>query len=159
MTNVKWRGSIAIGIVAAALFSLASASAATDGPSPAGVDDATLRAAPEAVARALRANVMIDLRLDDGRRSVASGVILALRDGVAYIATGRHVVDIGFVGRPGPATSTRSELGVVGVDGVRAPAKIEWLAPHGVDLAIVSASLSSSAVRAARWDRTAAPRG
>lgn len=155
---MRIRGSIAIGAVAAALFSLASGSAAADVPSPACVDDTTLRAAPEAVALALRANVMIDGGLADGRRSVASGVILALRDCVAYIATGRHVVDIGFVGRPGPAASTPSELTVVGVDGVRASAKIEWLAPHGIDLAIVSASLSSSAVRAAPWDRTAVPR-
>lgn len=152
------RCSIAIGTVAAVLSSLVSASAAADVPPLAGADDASLLAAPEAVARALRSNVMIDVRLAGGRRSIASGVVLVLRDGVAYIATGRHVVDIGFVGRPGPEASTPDDLTVVGEDGVRAPAKIEWLAPHGIDLAIVSASLSHRAVRAARWDRTAPPR-
>ena len=153
------RSAIAVGAVATLLLSLAVAGAMAEVPvSPAVKGDAEPLAAPEPVARALQANVMIETALADGRRSVASGVILQLRDGEAYIATGRHVVDPSLRGAGAPAASAVNDLTVAGVDGVRVSAKVEWLAPHGIDLAIVSAPLPSNAVRAARWDRTAVPR-
>ncbi|MBY0274569.1 serine protease [Candidatus Binatia bacterium] len=100
---------------------------------------------------------MIEAVLPDGRRSVAAGVILELERGVASIATARHAVDGGF---PGLATSEADapiELAVVGRDDARLPLAVEWRAPHGIDLAIVSAPLTDGALRAAPCDRNVAP--
>lgn len=150
--------------VAASLvsFALASAGPAIAAPPARALDagsrDAGPLATPDTVSSALRANVMIETTLADGRRSVGAGVIVRLDDGIAYVATGRHVVDLGFRGRTSPAPSGSNDVTVVGVDGTRAVANVEWLAPHGIDLAIVSAPLTSGALRAARWDRAAVPR-
>lgn len=147
--------------VAASVVSLALASAGPAIAAPpahaldAGSRDAGSLATAETVSSALRANVMIETTLADGRRSVGAGVIVRLDDGIAYIATGRHVVDLDF---RAPASSRSNDVTVVGGDGARAVANVEWLAPHGIDLAIVSAPLTSGAARAARWDRDAVPR-
>ena len=118
------------------------------------IDPAVLAAQPEAVARALRANVAIERDEGPGRpATVAAGVILRLHDGTATIATAQHVVDPRFTG--GAHVPSKPEtlptITVASIGGVRVRAKVEWLAPHGVDLAILSARLADPEARAAAW--------
>ena len=132
------------------------------GPTPAltarattlAVDPAFLAAQPEAVARALRAGVVITRDATAVRASFASGVIVGLRDGVATIVTARHVVDPRYPGAPSDLPSVPG-LTVTSIGGVRVRARVAWLAPHGVDLAIVSARLADREARTAIWERDA----
>lgn len=117
-------------------------------------------APPKALAQALRAAVTIESRLGSDAPRTASGVILQIRDGVAYIATARHVVDRAFAStrRPEPpAPDSLQGISIRTFDHVQAAAKVEWIAPHAIDVAILSAPLSNAGVEAARWDRDAAP--
>lgn len=114
------------------------------------VDAAVLAKQPEPIARALRANVVIERDAGVGRpATVAAGVILGIHDGTATIATAQHVVDPRFTGgvRVPSKPETLPTITVVGIGGVRVRAKVEWLAPHGVDLAIVSARLPDPEAR------------
>lgn len=125
----------------------ATAVAAT---TPLAVPAALLAAQPEPVARALRANVLLER--DEGADrapTVAAGVILRLRDGTATIVTAQHAVDPRFTGRVPAKAGTLPGITVTSIGGVHAHATIEWLAPHGVDLAIVSARLPDAEARAA----------
>lgn len=127
-------------------------------PTPAGrpgVDAAVLASQPEPIARALRANVLLERDEGAGRAAtVAAGVILQLRDGTATIATAQHVVDPAFTGglRPPAKPETLPAITVTSVGGVRVAAQVVWLAPHGVDLALVSARLSDPEAGAATRD-------
>jgi len=153
-------GTVLLALLAAAAFAR-GAHAADPAPaaSPAaaarlGVDAAVLATQPEAVARALRANVAIERDDGPGRPpTTAAGVILHLHDGIATIATAQHVVDPRFTGgaRVPSKPETLPTITAVSIGGVRVRAKVEWLAPHDVDLAIVSARLPDPEVRAAAW--------
>ncbi|MEO8601407.1 MAG: serine protease [bacterium] len=103
--------------------------------------------------------MLIESEVRSGRRTVAAGVILQIRGGVAYIATARHVVDGAFNGglAAEPEPSALKGFSVLTIDQVRAAATVEWVAPHGIDLAILSAPLSSRQVQAAHWNRGALP--
>jgi serine protease Do len=46
---------------------------------------------------------------------------------------------------------------VMTVEQISVPGRVEWIAPHGVDLAIVSAPIISGEVREAHWDSAASP--
>jgi S1-C subfamily serine protease len=140
--------------VAPAASSAPAARGAAD-PTPAArpaIDGAVLASQPEAIGRALRANVVLERDEGAGRSvTVAAGVILQLRDGAAIIATAQHVVDPSFTGalRAPAKPETLPPLAVTSVGGVRAPAQVVWLAPHGLDLALVSARLQDPEARAA----------
>lgn len=132
----------------------AAEAAPTASPAPAGglAAPALLAAQPEAFARALRANVVVERAADAGRAGiVAAGVIVRLHDGTATIATAQHVVDPRFTGgtRAPSKPETLPAITVTSIGGVRAQAKVEWLAPHGVDLAILSARLPDPEARVA----------
>ena len=76
-----------------------------------------------------------------GQQGFGSGVVLAVRDGSASIVTNRHVVDHSY--SDGTTSVPRdldalSDLSVTTVEQSSVPAKVEWIAPHGVDLAIIS---------------------
>jgi len=110
--------------------------------------------------RALRSTVRIEVEAADGRKTVASGVVLRIHAGVALVATARHVVDstyfVALSSDQIPCEPNRS-MSVVTLDPSRAVATLEWLAPHGIDLALLSAPLSSATTDAAQWDRAAPP--
>ena len=146
---------LTLALAAASGGTPAHAAEATPTPAPAGapglaIDAARLAAQPEVIARALRANVVIErAQRGDQPAMVAAGVILRLHDGTATIVTAQHVVDPRFRGSPRATASpeTLPAITVTSIGGVRAPAKVEWRAPHGVDLAIVSARLPDAEAR------------
>lgn len=150
-------GALTLALAAASGATPAHAVEATPTPAPAGapqlaIDAARLAGQPEAIARALRANVVIErAQSGDQPAMVAAGVILRLHDGTATIVTAQHVVDPRFRGSPRATASpeTLPAITVTSIGGVRAPAKVEWRAPHGVDLAIVSARLPDAEARTA----------
>ena len=124
------------------------------------LDPESLNALPERIARAMRANVVVQTGAGLGRQGLGSGVILRISDGLAHIVTNRHMVDMAY---SDTTRTTPNDLGAirdisvmtVGQDLV--PAKVEWIAPHGVDLAIISAPIISDKPEEAHWDGSAAP--
>lgn len=116
---------------------------------------------PEHIARAMRANVVIQSSAGFGQKSLGSGVVLSVRDDVAYIVTNRHVVDSDYTDASTTLTEELSSLGKIVVstlDNSALTGRIEWIAPGGVDLAIVSAPVRGKGVRAARWDLQTSPK-
>ena len=120
---------------------------------------ATRDLAPE-LRQAMRANVLIEQRgglAMLGGRAIGSGVILERSDSAALIVTNRHVVDSGF---PGSAKATKSEgvpagLGPLQVTMLGNPAEVGevvWVAPDGIDLALVRVAIAKNGeARAAPW--------
>lgn len=109
------------------------------------LDDAQLTNLRPALARAMRANVLIT-----SHSGIGSGVIIAIEDGIATIVTNRHVVDDGFgldISENSP--ETLSNLQVMLIDHNLANAQVRWVAPHGIDLAVLTAPCHGSAARAA----------
>jgi hypothetical protein len=125
------------------------------------IDPDSLRDLPDRIARAMRANVMIQADFGLGRSGIGSGVILKVSDGSAYIVTNRHVIDSEFTeSDDAPVDLTElPPISVLTVDQIVIPAAVEWVAPHGVDLAIVSVPLAGAAeeVREAWWDVAQTP--
>ncbi|MBA4105922.1 MAG: hypothetical protein C0485_09205 [Pirellula sp.] len=106
------------------------------------IDPESLKELPERISRAMRANVLIQANFGIGRQGLGSGVILRIQDGSAYIVTNRHVVDEHFSEDGGAADAKvdlngMADLNVLTVEQSFGPAKVEWVAPHGVDLAII----------------------
>jgi S1-C subfamily serine protease len=123
------------------------------------IDPDSLKELPERLVRALRANVAIQSSAGLGREGLGSGVILAIHDGSAYIVTNRHVVDHDYDDdvTTVPALDSLKRISVMTVEQTSVPGKVEWLAPHGVDLAIISAPILGDGVREAHWDRATLP--
>jgi S1-C subfamily serine protease len=124
------------------------------------IDPESLQDLPERLGRALRANVLIQSAAGFGQQGLGSGVVLRIRDGLAYIVTNRHVIDHHYTDAtttvPGDLKSL-GDISITTVDQGTLPGKVEWIAPYGVDLAIVSAPVVGSGLREAHWDRTAVP--
>jgi S1-C subfamily serine protease len=120
------------------------------------LDMSTLQGLDPQINQAMRANVFIQTEHGLGGTSVGSGVILRLESGKALIVTNRHVVDPNYAPeRP----DTHTDLATLPVPQVRfigqdAPqGKVIWLAPNGVDLALISAPYQSNDALAARWQK------
>jgi S1-C subfamily serine protease len=123
------------------------------------LDPESLEELPERIARAMRANVVVQSGAGI-RSAIGSGVILRVRDGTAHIVTNRHTVDLKYSGSAVPAPKNLDSLGslqVITVGQMPVPAKVEWIAPHGVDLAIISAPVLQNDVQEAHWDGDASP--
>jgi S1-C subfamily serine protease len=123
------------------------------------IDPASLKELPERLARSMRANVLIETRAGFGR-GIGSGVVLRLLDGSAYIVTNRHVIDRAFANGSTKVPEDLSDLGdltVMTVEQVPVRGRVEWIAPHGIDLAIVSAPIVSDEVREAHWSADDTP--
>lgn len=113
----------------------------------------------EPLRRTMRANVLI--QSGSGlRSSLGSGVILRFRDGLAWIITNRHVIDSSYSDRMQtvPELSTIDDLTVQAIGSAQVPARVEWIAPHGVDLALVSCRLDQAAGAVAHWDIARPPK-
>lgn len=117
-------------------------------------DPAALSALAPALRRAMKANVLIERREGFGF-SVGSGVILALDHGDAVIVTNRHVVDPRFAsGKSGSDVSALGLLDVKTIGQQTRSGRVVWLAPDGVDLALVRVPCPSvGTVEAAAWQR------
>ena len=95
-----------------------------------------------------------------GRQGIGSGVILKIHDGLAQIVTNRHMVDFSY--SDGTRTLPKDlgslkNIRVIMVGEESIPAKVEWIAPNGVDLAIISAPILSTKAQEAYWDHDATP--
>jgi S1-C subfamily serine protease len=110
-----------------------------------------------AINRAMRANVMIESQGGRGLlRGVAlgSGVILKRDEGELLILTNRHVIDPDFEGEV--AGKDRAQLRdltpkVQLVDESIHPGEVVWVAPDGIDLALVRVACRSAEARATLW--------
>lgn len=116
---------------------------------------------PEHLVQAMRANVIVQTSAAVGRDSMGSGVVVSICDKLAYIVTNRHVVDPDYSESTTTVPEDPSSIGRVFIstlDRASLPAKIEWCAPGGIDLAIVSTSVQGDGIRKARWIPDASPK-
>jgi hypothetical protein len=118
-------------------------------------DRTALENLPEPINRAMRANVLIETRggLGNARR-LGSGVIMNISGSEAIILTNRHVVDAAFASNPQSPPGNRvyqMVLNVTLVDQRVVPGHVTWIAPFGIDLALVRIQGATAEVRAARW--------
>lgn len=126
-------------------------------------DAAALEGLPEHIGRAMKANVLIQ---SDGPwggvlgKSIGSGVIVRVQDGSALIVTNRHVVDAKFAGNGGAGAADEAPVGgklnVKFIGQPAMPGTVLWVAPHGIDLALVSTAAAKDVV-AACWEQSAKP--
>lgn len=125
------------------------------------LDPAALDQLPENIARAMRANVLIQIDAGLGRGGIGSGVVLKVIDGSAYIVTNRHVIDRNYSDSTVNAPQDFSDLArvmVMAISQVSSPGIVEWMAPNGIDLAIVSAPFSRGDIQEAHWNSATQPR-
>lgn len=113
------------------------------------------------LAQAMRANVLIEVSHGFAGHGVGSGVILQVREGEALLVTSRHVVDPNYGPNdtaPAPDLSRLPEpqIKLVGQDATRG--RVTWVAPGGLDLALVAVPCFSAEAAAARWAANRAPR-
>jgi S1-C subfamily serine protease len=110
---------------------------------------------PEPIARALRSNVMIVCVESGlcGRACLGSGVIVGFEGNTALILTNRHVVDPAYgdeVARWGIQGPPR--LTVLPYGQGPAEAKVRWIHPDNLDMALVECPLDSTeGLVVARW--------
>jgi hypothetical protein len=124
------------------------------------IDPASLNELPDYLARAMRANVLIEINAGFGRGGIGSGVVLKISPEAAYIVTNRHVVDHNYSDSTVSVPKNISDLAPVmirSVSQIAKPGIVEWVAPHGIDLAIVSTSLTHEDVQEARWNIANSP--
>ncbi|NOX56295.1 MAG: DUF4190 domain-containing protein [Planctomycetes bacterium] len=119
--------------------------------------EATLEDLAPNVRRAMMANAWIEthgvLKVFGG---IGSGVVLQIKNGEGLLVTNRHVVDPDFESQAnrevgGKAVGTDVSVRLVG----QPPqvGRVIWIAPDGIDLALLTVSISSPRVRAALWRR------
>ncbi|MFN0051576.1 MAG: trypsin-like peptidase domain-containing protein [Planctomycetales bacterium] len=121
-------------------------------------DPAALDELPPHLKRTMQSNVLIECRGGLSRLGAAglgSGVILEINSGQALIVTNRHVIDPDF---DDAATGERAGLppeGSIHVKLVGQPStsgRVLWMAPHGIDLAVLAVTVASAEAQAAVWD-------
>lgn len=118
-------------------------------------DPLALEELPPHINRAMKANVLIQTNAGLFSQGIGSGVILSIRDGSALVVTNRHVVDPDF---GSGATDIPDDLSTVAglvVKMVGQPAvaaQLAWLAPHGVDMALVDVPVLSIDPLPAWWE-------
>lgn len=118
------------------------------------LDPAVLENVAPAIGRALRANVWLETQgsmLPFASRAMGSGVIVALAGGQALIVTNRHVVDPGFEDGDPSSGSKDAEISVRAVGQLPVSGRLAWVAPGGIDLAVLAAPIHSPEARAVAW--------
>jgi len=120
-------------------------------------DASALEGLSPEIGRAMRANVLIESQF--GRtvfadRGIGSGIIMLIEKGEAVVLTNRHVVDEQMEERGGDATvedlsSTQMTVRLIGQGPV--PGRLVWIAPGGIDAAIIRVACSSAEAQAAPW--------
>jgi hypothetical protein len=114
-------------------------------------DPAARKGVSPALDRALCATVMLESNHGGLKgKVIGSGVVLKLDNGTALLVTNRHVIDPNFPGAAElkglPPVRVRYIEGTIG-DG-----KVVWLAPHGIDLALVQTDTTTPEARTAPWE-------
>lgn len=117
-----------------------------------------LQELPPTIRRAMKSNVLIQMSagLGFGRSSsIGSGVILRIANGTAWIVTNRHVVDSHFSpnhDRNSNELPKGTRLSVKSIGQPMTTGQLVWIAPHGIDLALVTIPISSREAKSAKWD-------
>ncbi len=117
-------------------------------------DPTALENLPPPINRAMRANVLVESQHGWAGTGIGSGVILRIRDGKAIIVTNRHVVDPDFTATAPAKASTPTGAGQLRVKllgQLPQPGEVLWIAPDGIDLALVGVSLHTKDALAAPW--------
>ncbi|MEZ6058577.1 MAG: trypsin-like peptidase domain-containing protein [Planctomycetaceae bacterium] len=123
------------------------------------VDPQDLQGVSPEIERAMRSNVLIEV--DAGwnglmGQSIGSGVILKIVDQTAIIVTNRHVIDAQFAEAGGtgldsaPLPNTSLRVKMIGEPPVTG--KVLWIAPYGIDLALVQVAINSRKIDSAIWE-------
>ncbi len=118
--------------------------------------DALNHMAP-AVARSARANALVETKIGAGLlggTGIGSGVILQIEHGSALIVTNRHVVDPKFAAQEstedkGGLPDGRLQVKLIGQPAH--PGRVVWIAPDGIDLALIRVDVDGTGARAASW--------
>jgi hypothetical protein len=109
------------------------------------------------IARSVRANALVETKIGSGLlggEGIGSGVILQIEHGSALIVTNRHVVDPHFQGQEGKEQQgglPDGKLQVKLIGQSAHPGRVVWMAPDGIDLALISVDVDGSGARAAAW--------
>ena len=117
-------------------------------------DPTALENMPPPINRAMRANVLVETQVGWGRSGIGSGVILRIADGRAIIVTNRHVVDPDFSAAAPARASEPKEAGRLQVKllgQLAMPGEVLWIAPDGIDLALVGVAAHTAEATAAVW--------
>ena len=110
---------------------------------------------PPSISRAMHANVVIQTSSGLFSGGIGSGIILRIDNGnIATILTNRHVVDSDFAGTDGQGALNAPDLMVKMIDQPALPGTVEWIAPEGIDLAIVKTTIISDRPQAATWKQS-----
>lgn len=123
-------------------------------------DPAALKQLPPHILRAMAANALIHVAPEWSRlrgEAIGSGVVLRIHDGFGLLVTNRHVVDPNFADDHGAAAPVLDQLGHLDVKLIGQPARpatVVWVAPDGIDLALIRVPISSTEPQAAEWDAT-----
>ncbi len=122
-------------------------------------DPSALLELPEHIGRSMKSNVLIQVQSDKWKgllgQGLGSGVILRIADREALIVTNRHVVDSHFADGhrgedvlPQPAELLVKMIGQQSLAG-----QVVWIAPHGIDLALLTAPVVAAEPMAAHWEK------
>jgi S1-C subfamily serine protease len=109
------------------------------------------------IAQSVRANALVETNIGGGLlggTGVGSGVILQIENGSALIVTNRHVVDPNFQGQESGNPQRGLPDGHLQVKLIGQPVhpgRVEWIAPDGIDLALIRVDADGTGARAASW--------
>jgi S1-C subfamily serine protease len=121
-------------------------------------DPTALKQLPPVISRAMAANALVHSAPEWSRlrgEGIGSGVVLRIKDATALIVTNRHVVDPTFAenSQPNiPALDKMAKLDVKLLGQAACPASVVWVAPGGIDLALIRVAVTSIEPQAAEWD-------
>lgn len=117
-------------------------------------DLATIAVMPEILQRAMRANVVVTANngWNPLGQALGSGVIVRIDRARAYILTNRHVIDSGYRENSGSdhvPKETKVEVEMLG----QSPreAAIHWVAPYGIDVALISTDILTDEANMTKW--------
>lgn len=116
-------------------------------------DPESLKHLPVTINRAMKANVLIQVG-SFASIGIGSGVILTIDNRKALIVTNRHVIDPDFEADEAAPLEELSSLMVKLIGQPATPGQPVWIAPDGVDLALVSVPVVSTDVLRAAWAAT-----
>ncbi|MFN0195392.1 MAG: trypsin-like peptidase domain-containing protein [Planctomycetaceae bacterium] len=119
------------------------------------IDPESLKNMPPTVSRSMYANVLVLDRIDFMHHGLGSGIILRVSDSEALILTNRHVIDNDYSDSTfdvPDGLKDKDSVSVQLLNGSEVPAKIVWVAPHGVDLALLSIPRQGQELQNAVWD-------